>query len=520
LLPPIIAGLLVIGVRYVLASPTTNWGGTLTEDTILYPGDNPHIVDSTLVVAAGVTLTVEPGVELYFAPGASLVVYGRLLAEGRPAERILFTRRDEGTYWGTIAIIESYADNRITHAVIEYTREGLSNPRSDGVTAVDSALTLADCVLRYTESSSGVNSYWHSVLQVLRNEIHDIEGDAVRVNGGKAVIAGNHIYNARFGIYRHEGIAVLNMTPDSPALVLDNRIHDVSDDCLDVNDSWVVVERNQVYNCPDKGISIGTAHQVPPGTRATSAMVVNNLVYSSGIGIAVKDSAVARLVHNTVVDNEVEGLALYEVALGYGGGMAVVTNTILWGNGQSIRLDAISTVAVTHSVVEGGWPGAGNLDVDPSFWAAGDYHLSGDSPAIDAGRQEGVFTDLDNSFRYVGAAPDMGAYEWPPLRLVGSPGDRVARLWWWCAMNDLPVASYAISTTVSPGGTLVLTPTLISGLPTTTLAYTLTDLVNYEWYTVVIEARDVGEGILVRSNVVTVMPTDIALFLPLTVRSR
>jgi hypothetical protein len=520
LLPSIVAGLLIVAVRYVLASPATNWGGTLTEDTTLHPEDNPHIVDSTLVVAAGVTLTIEPGVELYFAPRASLVVYGRLLAEGEPAQRILFTRRDEGTYWGTIAIIESYADNRITHAVIEYTREGLPNPRSDGVTAVDSRLTLADSVLRFTESSSGVNSYWHSILQVSRNEIHDIQGDAVRVNGGQVVIEGNHIYNARYGIYAHEGIAILNMQPNSPALVVDNQVHDVSDDCLDVNDSWVAIERNRVYNCPDKGISIGTGHQVPPGTKATSATVVNNLVYSSSIGIAVKDSAVARLVHNTVVDNEVDGLALYEAVSGYGGGAATVANTILWGNGQSIRLDAVSTVAVTHSDVAGGWSGEGNLDADPSFWAAGDYHLNGDSPAIDAGRKTGIATDLDSLFRYVGAAPDMGAYEWPPLRLTGRPGDRVAYLRWWRANVDLPVASYAISTTVSARGTLALTPTLISGLPTTTLAYTLTDLVNYAWYTVVVEARDVGDDLLVRSNAVTVMPTDIAVFLPLTVRPR
>ena len=521
LLSSVAAGLLIVAVRYVLASPATDWGGTLTEDTFLHPADNPHIVDSTLVVAAGVTLTVEPGVELYFAPGASLVVYGRLLAEGTPPQKILFTRRDEGTYWGTIAVIESYADNRITYAVIEYTREGLSNPRSDGVTAVDSQLTLADCVLRYTESSSGVNSYWNSILQVLRNEIHDIEGDAVRVNGGKVVIQGNHIYNARYGIYPHEGIAVLNMPSNSPAAVVDNHIHDVSDDCLDVNDSWVVVERNRVYNCPDKGISIGTAHQVPPGTRATSATVVNNLVYSSGIGIAVKDSAVARLVHNTIADNEVDGLALYETASGYGGGDATVVNTLLWGNGQSIRLDALSTVTVTYSDVEGEapWSGERNLNADPSFRAPGDYHLSAGSPVINGGHDEGVVIDLDGHTRLVGSAPDIGAYELQSLvGLSARPGDKKIHLAWWLAGHDPFLTSFSISVTISPRGTVSYSPALITGLPTTTLAYTLTDLVNYTWHTVTVEGWDARDSLLMRSNAVTVMPTDIAVYLPLIVR--
>jgi hypothetical protein len=523
LLPFVAASLLTIAVRYALASPAADWGGTLTEDTILRPADNPHIVDSTLTVAAGVTLTIEPGVELYFAHKASLIVYGHLLAEGTPTQKILFTRRDEGTYWGTIAIIGSYADNRITHAVIEYTQEGLSNPRSDGVTAVDSRLMLADSVLRYTRSSSGVNSYWHSILQVLRNEIHDIQGDAVRVNGGEVVIQGNHIYNARFGIYSHEGIAVLNMPPDSPALVADNHIHDVSDDCLDVNDSWVVVERNRVYNCPDKGISIGTAHQVPPGTRATSATVVNNLVYSSAIGIAVKDSAVARLVHNTIVDNADDGLALYETERGYGGGDATVVNTILWGNGQSIRRDAISTVTVAYSDVEGEtpWSGDGNLNVDPVFRAPGDYHLDVGSPVINGGRDEGVVTDLDRNPRLVGIAPDIGAYELQSLiGLSAWPGDRKIHLVWWLAGHDPFVASFAISVTISPQGTVSYPSALITGLPTTTLAYTLTDLVNYFWHTVAVEGWDAKDSLLMRSNAVTVMPTDIAVYLPLTVRCR
>jgi hypothetical protein len=522
-LPLVVAGLLIVAVHYVLASPVTSWGGELTEDTILRPADNPHIVDSTLIVPAGITLTIEPGVELYFAPGASLIVYGRLWAEGTLEHGILFTRRDEGTYWGTIAIIDSYADNRIAYAVIEYTREGLSNPRSDGVTAVDSRLTLADSVLRFTESSSGVNSYWHSILQVLRNEIHDIQGDAVRVNGGQVVIQGNHVYNARYGIYSHEGIAVLNMPPDSPALVADNHIHDVSDDCLDVNDSWVVIERNRIYNCPDKGISIGTAHQVPPGTKATSATVVNNLVYSSAIGIAVKDSAVARLVHNTIADNETEGLALYEVDSGYGGGHATVVNTILWDNGQSIGLDALSTVTVTHSDVEGKvpWSGERNLNADPSFGAPGDYHLGAGSPAVDAGREEGVIIDLDGHSRLVGTAPDMGAYELQSfIRLSAWPADEKIHLAWWLAGHDPLLSSFSISVTVSPHGTIGYSSTLVTGLPTTTQAYTLTGLANYVRYTATVEGRDANGGLLMRSNGVTVMPTDIYVYLPLTLRRR
>jgi len=64
----------------------------------------------------------------------------------------------------------------------------------------------------------------------------------------------------------------------------------------------------------------------------------------------------------------------------------------------------------------------GNLDIDPKFVYApdnfddiGDYHLRQSSPAINAGDSSavppGLLTDLDGNPRIMGAAVDMGAYE-------------------------------------------------------------------------------------------------------------
>ncbi len=73
---------------------------------------------------------------------------------------------------------------------------------------------------------------------------------------------------------------------------------------------------------------------------------------------------------------------------------AEVTNCILWGNNSPAVDDRRGNVSMTYCNVEGGWPGEGNIDVDPcfaepgywdrngtpqdpndDFWVHGDYHL-------------------------------------------------------------------------------------------------------------------------------------------------
>jgi predicted outer membrane repeat protein len=100
---------------------------------------------------------------------------------------------------------------------------------------------------------------------------------------------------------------------------------------------------------------------------------------------------------------------------------AVLKNCIIWGNGTQ----AIAGLAtITHSIIQGGYAGAGNLDTDPLFVSqppvglgtAGDLHLQICSPAIDAANDaDAPANDLDGNARFDalagGSIADMGAYE-------------------------------------------------------------------------------------------------------------
>jgi predicted outer membrane repeat protein len=105
----------------------------------------------------------------------------------------------------------------------------------------------------------------------------------------------------------------------------------------------------------------------------------------------------------------------------------VVLNCILWGDSpeEIANLDATSDPILTFSDVQGGYPGDGNIDLDPLFVdpAAGDFRLEMASPCIDTGTSDGALeTDIILIPRPQGAEVDIGAYEFTD---ADSDGDTI-----------------------------------------------------------------------------------------------
>ena len=137
-----------------------------------------------------------------------------------------------------------------------------------------------------------------------------------------------------------------------------------------------------------------------------TAWISNTLIYSntatSGVGAGVRMwNGSMTATHSTFAHNTGSALAKAD-------GTVYIFNSLAWGNTAGFvgTYDASSNCNIDQE-------GNVGTNVDPQFIAPGageDYHLKGNSPAIDA-CATGLPLDLDNKARPIGDLFDMGAYE-------------------------------------------------------------------------------------------------------------
>lgn len=92
----------------------------ITGDSVWTAG-RPHVIDGTVLVEAGASLTLQPGAKVYFHNGAALDVAGRLVSSGTALRPVLFaTDRTDSVYidrpgrWKGITFLPGSSGNEMT----------------------------------------------------------------------------------------------------------------------------------------------------------------------------------------------------------------------------------------------------------------------------------------------------------------------------------------------------------------------------------------------------------------------
>ena len=142
-----------------------------------------------------------------------------------------------------------------------------------------------------------------------------------------------------------------------------------------------------------------------------NCMITDNSAGGIGGGIVCQDYAEPLIMNCTLTGN---------FAGSYGGGLIchgypswpIITNSIIWGN----TYPEVGTDPANVSfcdIDQAGYEGInGNIRQDPMFVGGGDYHLTADSPCIDAGKVEGApLDDFEGDTRPQGYGIDIGADE-------------------------------------------------------------------------------------------------------------
>jgi hypothetical protein len=159
-----------------------------------------------------------------------------------------------------------------------------------------------------------------------------------------------------------------------------------------------------------------------------------------------------------------------------------------------------------------GFTGALGVDSKPN---SDGLNITADSPARDAGAALAAAYDssINSVTRPQLGGWDVGAYEFvPDLGLRGTPGNKTIYLDWEVSI-DPPSASTWRITYYSE---TVPSPVVRTNIVSPTRVYTLTGLVNYEWYTVTLNTMLGMAPIL--TDTVHVMPTDLFVHLPLVMK--
>jgi hypothetical protein len=190
-------------VYFYVLSPTTEdqpvfKGGTITQDETW---SGSIFVNESILVPSGVTLTIEPGTRIMFAPSRDYrdqrtfgfaVVGGTVLAVGTPEQQIWFTSDAENPINGDWNGIELYNTNTSVFECVIVEFSGL------GISQFDSKANISHSIVRwvnaegiYMERSSPVIEYnllygngYHEIA--LEQYNYDVE---IRNN----IFAGGHV---------------------------------------------------------------------------------------------------------------------------------------------------------------------------------------------------------------------------------------------------------------------------------------------------------------------------------------
>ncbi|MGH2920678.1 MAG: right-handed parallel beta-helix repeat-containing protein, partial [Gaiellaceae bacterium] len=219
-----VVALAILVALFALAGPAsaaTNVSGTISTNTTWTLANSPYVMVGGVTVAAGVTLTIDPGVVVQGdAPTRQLVVNGSLSAIGTAAQPITFTSTaDSGPgQWYRIVFQSAGGASTLKYANVRY-GGGSAVSTANGMVDIDAGtVTIEEST--FTQSSvSGVKISGTGSVVVRRSKFEgngfvgtELHGDGLNALNGRAVIEDSAFWSNAI-----DGIAFTVSTSETPS---------------------------------------------------------------------------------------------------------------------------------------------------------------------------------------------------------------------------------------------------------------------------------------------------------------
>ena len=343
---------------------------TISADMTLLKSKSPYYTAADVTVLKGARLTIEPGVEIRFAPNSNLIVNGGLTAQGTRSDSIRFVLNPQyaGQSWGAVCLINSDAKSTISYATMHDANQG---PRLYNCVAAISAYNCKQLVLDHlniTDVVSNPIAARYSDVTLTNSIIHSrVTGDLINIKYGKG-----RVEHCTFIGNDQVDTDAIDFDGIDGGIIRDVVAHHFlgdNSDAVDIGEQamGVIIDSLLAYNITDKGISVG---------QRSTVKVSNSTFIQTNMGIAVKDSCHADIDKCTFFAVATP-VACYEKVDGRLGGNAVVTECILSNSyDRTFECDDKSSIRFSGSLSDGDTLSLGNLYGDPQFTSATDYMLT------------------------------------------------------------------------------------------------------------------------------------------------
>jgi hypothetical protein len=241
---------------------TTYVEGPIMQDTVWTLVDSPFIVSEDVIIYPDVTLTIEPEVEVEFGGDFSLIVEGRLVANGTENKIITFTSNKyepEAGDWGTIEFtgIES---SSLVHCIIEY--------GTNGITVENGALNIQNSMVNLN-SENGI-MITNGNVEAKNNEIIKNTASGIYISGCNEVTVQNS-----------------NITSNGDGITLTGNLT-----------SEINIHQNKILFNTQSGILL-------EANAYDNTNILNNKLSANSYGFQVSTSATTYITRNYISNNTV-----------------------------------------------------------------------------------------------------------------------------------------------------------------------------------------------------------------------